>query len=102
MQFIDHMQHHLLIINNYLSYITANVIAFCIQNAINLFIMPLHCLHLFQFLDVSVFAPLKHALNKKTDAVNQYDLNCISCIFWVKMYIKTHIKIFFTENLKAR
>ena len=84
------------------SHITANVIAFCIQNAINLLIILLHCLHLFQFLDVNVFAPLKHVLNKKIDVVNQYNLNYISCIFWVKMYIKVHIKIFFIENLKAR
>ena len=71
----------MLIINDYSSYIIANVIAFCMQNVINLFIMLLHCLHLFQFLDVGVFVLLKYALNKKTNVVNQYDSNCILYIF---------------------
>ena len=64
------MQHCLLIMDGHSSHITANVIAFCMQNIINLFIMLPHYLHLFQFLDVDVFVPLKHVLNKKTDAVN--------------------------------
>ena len=87
--------------DSHLSHIIVNIIAFCIQNVINLFIMPPHYLHLFQFLDVDVFAPLKYVLNKETNAINQYDSSCISCISWVKMYIKTHIKTLFTENLKA-
>ena len=41
------MQHCLLIMDNHLSHIIINVIAFCMQNVINFFIMPLHCLHLF-------------------------------------------------------
>ena len=60
-----------------------------------------HYLHLFQFLDVDVFVSLKCALNKKIDVVNQYNSSCISCIFWIKMYIKICIKNFFIENLKA-
>ena len=83
------------------SHITANVIAFCMQNAVDLLIMPPHCSHLLQPLDVGVFAPLKHALSKKTDAVNQYDSSRISRISWVEMYIKTRIKALSTENLKA-
>ena len=63
------------------SYVIANVIAFCIQNVIDLFIMLLHCSHLFQLLDVDVFAPLKHTLNKETNAFNQYDSSHISRIF---------------------
>ena len=70
MQLINHMQHLLLIINSYSSHITANVIAFYMQNIINLFIMPPHCLHLFQFLNVNVFASLKYILNKETNAIN--------------------------------
>ena len=84
------------------SHITANVITFCMQNIINLFIMPPHYLHLFQFLDVGIFVSLKHTLNKKIDAINQYNSNHISRIFWIEMYIKARIKIFSIENLKAR
>ena len=64
--------------------------------------MPLHCLHLFQPLDVDVFVPLKCALNKEIDAFNQYDSSCISRISWVDMYIKVRAKALFFENLKAR
>ena len=63
--------------------------------------MSLHCLHLFQLLDVDVFAPLKHALSKKIDAFNQYDSSHISRISWVEMYIKVCAKVLSFENLKA-
>ena len=102
MQPIDRTQHHLLIMDGHSSHITANIIAFCMQNAIDLLIILLHCLHLLQSLDVSVFMPLKRTLSKKTDAVNQYNSSHISRISWVEMYIKIHIKVFFTENLKVR
>ena len=84
------------------SHITANVIAFCMQNAINLFIMLLHCLHLFQLLDVNVFTLLKCTLNKKTNAFNQYDSNYISHIFWIKMYIRVNAKVLSSKNFKAK
>ena len=51
--------------NSHSSYITANVIAFCMQNIIDLFVLLLHCLHLFQLFNVGIFALLKYFLNKK-------------------------------------
>ena len=98
----DRTEHCLLIMDGYSSHVTTTVIVFCMQNAINLFIMPPHCSHLLQLLDVGVFAPLKCALNKKTDAFNQYDSSCISRISWVEMYIRVHVKALSSENLKAR
>ena len=97
----DRTEYHLLIMDGHSSHVTANVIAFCMQNVINLFIMPPHCLHLFQLLDVGVFALLKCALSKETDAFNQYDSSCISCISWVEMYIRVCAKALSFENLKA-
>ena len=67
--------------DGYSNHIIANVIAFCIQNAINLFIMPPHYLHLLQLLNVDILVPLKCALNKKIDAINQYNSSHISRIF---------------------
>ena len=101
-QSTDCTEHCLLIMNGHSNHVTANVIAFCMQNAIDLFIMLLHCLHLFQLLDVGVFALLKCALSKETDAFNQYNSSHISRIFWVEMYIKVCVKVLFSENLKAR
>ena len=101
-QLTDRTEHCLLIMDGHSSHVIVNVIAFCMQNVINLFIMLLHCSHLFQLLDVSVFAPLKRALNKKTDAFNQYESSHISRIFWVEMYIRACAKALSSENLKAR
>ena len=56
--------------NSHSSHIIANVIIFCTQNAINLFIVLLYCLNLFQFLDVNVFVLLKFTLNKEIDIIN--------------------------------
>ena len=52
------------------SHIITNIIAFCMQSVIDLVILPLHCLHLFQLFNVGVFALLKHALNKKINILN--------------------------------
>ena len=59
------------------SHMTVNFIAYCIKHAIDLFILFLHTSHFFQLLDVSVFAPLKHVLTEKTDAVFRHDSGCI-------------------------
>ena len=48
---------------------TANFIAFCMEYLIDLFILFLYILHLFQLLDINVFAPLKRTLTEETDAV---------------------------------
>ena len=76
----DRMEQRLLIIDGHSSHITTNVIAFCMQNAIDLLIMPPHCSHLLQPLDVGVFAPLKRVLSKETDIINRYDSSRISRI----------------------
>ena len=72
------MQWHLFIINNYNNYMIANFIAFYMKYLIDLFILFLHILHLFQLLDINVFMLLKCALIEKTNAVFQFNSNCIS------------------------
>jgi len=59
--------------DGYRSYITANVIAYCIEYTIDMLILPPHTSHMLQPLDVSVFAPLKRALASKTDAASRLD-----------------------------
>lgn len=51
----------LLITDGHSSHVTANVIAFCMENAIELLILPPHTSHILQPLDVGVFAPLKRS-----------------------------------------
>jgi hypothetical protein len=60
-------------VDGHSSHITANVIALYMRNAIDLLILPLHCSHIPQPLDIGVSAPLKRALASETDAALQLD-----------------------------
>ena len=54
------------------------MITHCIKHAIDLLILLSHTSHMLQPLDVSVFAPLKRALAKETDAVSKVNYGRIS------------------------
>ena len=57
----------LLIIDGYSSHITGKLIAACISTCIDLLIMPPHCSHVLQPLDVGVFSPLKRFHSLEVD-----------------------------------
>jgi len=71
------------------------------QNAIDLMILPPHCSHILQPLDVGVFAPLKRALACETDAVNRLDSGRVSRVEWTQMYIRARAKALTTSNILA-
>ncbi|APA05659.1 hypothetical protein sscle_01g004290 [Sclerotinia sclerotiorum 1980 UF-70] len=54
----------LLIMDGHSNHITGSFIAFCIEKEIDLLILPPHCSHLLQLLDIAVYGPMKryHAL----------------------------------------
>lgn len=83
------------------SHITANVISFCMQKAIDLLILPPHCSHILQPLDVGVFAPLKRALASETDAALRLDTGRISRVEWVEMYIRARRKALTSSNIRS-
>jgi hypothetical protein len=58
---------HLLIIDDYSSYITAQFIAYYIMSKIDLFLLPLYSLHKTQPFDLSIFRPLKTVINLEVD-----------------------------------
>jgi hypothetical protein len=95
----DPTQHRLLIMDGHGSHITANVIAFCMEHAIDLLILPPHTSHVLQPLDVSVFAPLKRALAIETDAVSRLDPGRIRRVEWTEMYIRAREKAFTPPNI---
>ena len=66
--------------DGHISHITANVIAFCMQNSIELLILPLYCSYILQPLIVGVFALLKRALAFETDTTLRLDTGCIPCV----------------------
>ena len=56
---------------------TTNFIAFYMEYLIDLLILPSHTSHLFQPLNIGVFAPLKYALVKETDIISRFNYNRI-------------------------
>jgi len=76
------------------SHITANVIAYCMDNMIDLLISPPHCSHILQPLDIGMFSPLKRALAAETDNAARLDSGCISRVEWTEMFIRAREKAF--------
>ena len=85
----DPTLHGLLVVDGHGSHITANVIAHCMEHAIDLLILPPHTLHMLQPLDVGVFSPLKRALAAETDAVSRLDTGRIQRVEWTDVYPRT-------------
>jgi hypothetical protein len=78
---------------------TANVIAFCMENAIDLLVLPPHCSHILQPLDGSIFAPLKRALAIETDSVARLDPGRVARAEWTQMYIRAIEKAVTLSNI---
>ena len=95
----DPSARRLLIMDGHSSHITANLIAFCMQSSIDLLILPSHCSHVLQPLDISMFAPLKRALAAETDALCRIDSGRIPRIEWTEMYIRAREKAFTSSNI---
>lgn len=87
--------------DGYGSHITANVIAYCMEHAIDLVILPPHTSHVLQPLNVSVFAPLKPALAAETDTASRLDPGRIQRTEWAAMYIRAREKAFTIANIKS-
>jgi hypothetical protein len=81
------------------SHITANVIAQCMEHAIDLLILPLHTSHVLQPLDVSMFSLLKRALAAKTDMASRLDYGRILHTEWTSMYIRARQEAFRSLNI---
>ena len=63
---------HLLIIDGHSSHVTARFIAYYITSRIDLFLLPPHLSHKTQPLDLSIFGPLKTALNLEVNRIFRY------------------------------
>jgi hypothetical protein len=89
----------LLVLDGHGSHMTANVIAFCMENAIDLLVLPPHCSHILQPLDGSIFAPLKRALAIETDSVARLDPGRVARAEWTQMYIRAKDKAVTSSNI---
>ena len=81
-------ERRLLTMDGHGSHITADLIALCMENAIDILILPPHCSHALQPLDVSVFSPLKKALAVQTDKLASLDPGRIPRVEWTEAYIR--------------
>jgi hypothetical protein len=97
----DPSQRRLLVADGHSSHITANVIAFAMEHAIDLLILPPHCSHVLQPLDVGVFSPLKRALAAETDRVSRLDPGRIARVEWTSMYIRARAKALTLSNIQS-
>jgi hypothetical protein len=97
----DPSVRRLLIMDGHISHITANLIAFCMEQYIDLLILPPHTSHVLQPLDISIFAPLKRALAYETDQISRLDCGRISRVQWTEMYIRARTKAFSSNNILA-
>ena len=83
------------------SHVAARVIAYCMDKAIDLLILPPHTSHLTQPLDVGIFGPLKRALAQETDSASQLDCGRMARVEWTEMYINARNRAFSVSNILA-
>lgn len=69
------------------------------ENNIDLLIMPPHCSHLLQPLDVGVFSAFKRAHSYETDTTSRLSTQRISRPEWMEMFIRARTKAVKTDNI---
>lgn len=89
----------LLIADGDSSYVTARIIAFCMQHTTYLLILPPYCSHELQPLDAGACAPLKRALAQETNGVARLDSERMLKVEWTEMYIRARDKGLATHNI---
>ena len=94
-------KQRLLIADGHGSHIRADFIVYCMENAIDLLIMPPHCSHLLQPLDIGVFAAFKRAYGGETDALSRLSTQRIQRAEWMEMFQKARAKATTASNIQA-
>jgi len=89
----------LLIMDGHSSHITGNLIALCIENNIDILILPPHCSHLLQPLDVGVYGPLKRYHAKEVDRYSRVGTTRFQRIEWLELYMRIRIEALSTSNI---
>jgi hypothetical protein len=90
-----------LIIDDHSSHVTVRFIAFCITSKIDLFLLPPHSLHKTQPLDLSIFGPLKTAINLEVDRIFRYSTIRLPRIEWTSAYIKARVQCFRPSSIES-
>jgi len=96
----DPSQRRLLIMDGHGSHMTAKLVAFAMEHAIDLMIFPPHSTHALQPLDICLFGPLKRALARETDAITRLSDARIPRVEWTKAYISARTVAFSVKNIE--
>ena len=83
-----------MIIYGHSSHVTAQFIAYCIMSKIDLFSLPPHSSHKTQPLDLSIFGPLKTAINLEVDRIFRNSTMRLLHVEWTSAYIKARARCF--------
>ncbi|EIW72412.1 hypothetical protein TREMEDRAFT_58575 [Tremella mesenterica DSM 1558] len=91
----------LLIVNGHGSHVQSTFIALCIENAIDLVILPSHSSHKTQPLNVAVFTPMKLAMADDADKWASSTPDRISKGEWTNSFVQASIKAMTPSNIRA-
>jgi hypothetical protein len=89
----------LLIADGHGSHIRADFIAYCMENEIDLLIMPAHCSHILQPLDVGVFSAFKRFHSVETSALSRLSSQRIPRSEWIELLSYAREKAMSKENI---
>jgi DDE superfamily endonuclease/Tc5 transposase DNA-binding domain len=92
-------EFRLLICDGHDSHISADFIRHCIANRIVLMLLPPHCSHLMQPLDVGIFFPLKQAIACFLDQIYRTGIARLQKIEWLESFIQAREKALNKQNI---
>lgn len=91
----------LLIMDGHASHITGNLIGYCIDKNIDLLILPPHCSHLLQPLDVGVYGPMKRYHTAEVDRYSRAGIQRIQRAEWLELFQRIRKKALTETNIKS-
>src|SRR2546423_674838 len=94
-------EYRLLICDGHDSHISADMVNYCIQNHIDLLLLPSHSSHLMQPLNVTVFEPLKRALSLQISRLLRSGITRIQKAEWLERYIEARERAITRVNILA-
>ena len=92
-------EYRLLICDGHDSHITAEFIAYCMDNKILLMILPPHSSHLTQPLDIGVFGVLKKHMVRELYPLMRTGIARIQKVEWLTAFVAVHDRAVSTKNI---
>lgn len=91
----------LLICDGHGSHVSAEFVGYCMENKIQMLLMPPHSSHLCQPLDVGVFSPLKIHMSTELSRITRYGINNVKKFEWADAYRIARPKAMTTANITS-